>query len=183
MRDTDDQQLLAQVRSGDARAFAALYERYKARLYGFCVRLLADDSLAQDAVQETFLKLRHEAGHITEPRALRSWLYRVARNEALMLLRGRRNGNTADPDLIPDSETPQMALERKDVGEALRTALAALKTEYREVIVLRELDGLSYAEIAEITGDTESSVKSRLFKARRALAERLAPWWDERERP
>jgi RNA polymerase sigma-70 factor (ECF subfamily) len=176
----DDSQLLLLASTGDRRALALLYDRYRGVLYAFCLRILADASLAEDAVQETFLKLRSQGAGISNPGALRSWLYRVARNEALGMIRSRRNGTAVDPDAVWDAETPHSSLERKDEGAVVRSALAGLRQEYREVIILREYDGLSYAEIAAVTGDTESSVKSRLFKARKAIAERLAPWWKER---
>jgi RNA polymerase sigma-70 factor (ECF subfamily) len=182
VHDDDDPRLLRLLRTGDTSAFARLYERYRGLLYAYCVRILIDPSLAEDAVQETFLKLRSHAGGITDPGVLRSWLYRVARNEALGMVRQRRNGRTVDPESAWDNETPESALDRKDAAGMVQSVLSALKEEYRDVIVLREFEGLTYAEIAAVTGDSESSVKSRLFKARKALAKKLAPWWKERDR-
>lgn len=182
MHDDDDRQLLQRLRDGDTRALAHLYERYRRRLYGYCARLLADPSQAEDAVQETFLKLRSRGDGIAEAGALRPWLYRVARNEALGMIRRRAAGEAVDADAVWDEETPQSALERKDTADVVRAVLTGLKHEYRDVILLREFEGLSYAEIAAVTGDSEGSVKSRLFKARKAMAKKLAPWWKERNR-
>ena len=176
----DDVHLVPLASAGDRPALTLLYERYRGPLFAFCLRILTDASLAEDAVQETFLKLRSEGLGITKPGALKQWLYKVARNEALGMIRRRRNGTQVDPDSVWDEETPQSELERKDEGAVVRAIIGELKPEYREVIILREYDGLSYAEIAAVTGDSESSVKSRLFKARKALAERLAPLWKER---
>lgn len=167
---------------GNTYALALAYERYRGVLYGYCVRILDNPSLAEDAVQETFLKLRTQGNGIADGGALRPWLYRVARNEALGMIRRRRTCGTVDMDSVWDEETPQSALERKDAAEVVQSVLAALKVEYRDVIILREFEGLSYEEIAAVTGDSESSVKSRLFKARKALAKKLAPWWKERNR-
>jgi len=167
------------MHSGDRKAFAELYRRYRRALFGFCLRLLADTQSAEDAVHETFLKLNSGSEAITQPAALKSWLYTVARNEALMAIRRRRDGGNDDAGSVWDDETPLSLAEKEDVRTLVQSALAHLKMEYREVIHLREFEGLSYGEIASVTGDSESSVKSRLFKARRALAEKLAGVWNE----
>ena len=167
------------MQSGDRRAFAELYRRYRRALYAFCVRLLADTQAAEDAVHETFLKLSTGSEAIAQPSALKSWLYTVARNEALMTIRRRRDGGSSDAGSVWDDETPLSLAEKGDVRSFVQAALACLKLEYREVIFLREFEGLSYGEIASLTGDSASSVKSRLFKARKALAEKLAGVWNE----
>ena len=179
MQNTNDKELLFLMHSGDRRAFAELYRRYKRALYAFCVRLLSDAQAAEDAVHETFLKLSSGSDAIAQPAALKSWLYSVARNEALMALRRRREGGNIDAGSVWDDETPLSLAEKEDVRNLVQSALARLKLEYREVILLREFEGLSYDEIACVTGDSASSVKSRLFKARRALAEKLAGVWNE----
>jgi RNA polymerase sigma-70 factor (ECF subfamily) len=176
---TSDQELLSLMQSGDRRAFGELYRRYRRVLYSFCVRLLADTQAAEDAVHETFMKLTTGSAAIAQPAALKSWLYSVARNEALMTLRRRRSAETSDAESVWDDETPLSLAEKADVQDLVQSAVACLKVEYREVILLREFEGLSYGEIASVTGDSASAVKSRLFKARRALAEKLAGVWNE----
>lgn len=156
-----------------------LYRRYRRPLFAFCARLLGDAQGAEDAVHETFIKLSTAADGISEPRALKSWLYTVARNEALMTLRRVMKTGEDGTASVWDDETPLSLAEKRDVQTLVQSALAHLKIEYREVILLREFDGLSYAEIARVTGDSASSVKSRIFKARRALAARLADVWNE----
>jgi RNA polymerase sigma-70 factor (ECF subfamily) len=96
-----------------------------------------------------------------------------------MAIRRRRDGGNDDAGSVWDDETPLSLAEKEDVRNLVQSALARLRVEYREVIHLREFEGLSYGEIASVTGDSESSVKSRLFKARRALAEKLAGVWNE----
>ncbi len=179
VHNASDQQLLSLMHAGDRRAFAELYKRYRRALYAFCVRLLADTQAAEDAVHETFMKLSTGSEAISEPSALKSWLYTVARNEALMTLRRHRDGGNSDAGSVWDDETPLSLAEKADVRNLVQSALAHLKLEYREVILLREFEGLSYGQIAAVTGDSASSVKSRLFKARRALAEKLAGVWNE----
>ncbi len=176
---TDDQ-LLAELCGGNPDAFGELYRRYRAPLFAFCIRMVGDRSRAGDLLHDVFLRLYRSAPTIREPGALRIWLFRVARNDVLMAVRQKKEIVGEDADLVWDSETPQTILESREQGELLERALASLKTEYREVLLLREEQGLSYAEIARITGDSESSVKSRLFKARRALAALLVSRLAER---
>jgi RNA polymerase sigma-70 factor (ECF subfamily) len=114
--------------------------------------------------------------------SLRQWLFRVLRNEALMVIRRRHPSEVADEENLWVSEDPSTALEGKESEEIIQTALHLLKPEYREVILLREFEHLSYGEIARVTESSVSSVKSRLFKARRALALRVVPLFEERKR-
>jgi RNA polymerase sigma-70 factor (ECF subfamily) len=176
---TDDQ-LIADLRTGNPDAFGELYRRYRSPLFAFCARMVGDRVQAGDLLHDVFLTLYRSAATIREAGALRIWLFRVARNEALMSARQKREVASSDPDLVWDDETPETILESAEQSELLERALGSLKAEYREVLLLREEEGLSYAEIALITGDSESSVKSRLFKARRALATLLAPRLGER---
>jgi len=143
--------------------------------------MLGDRTRAGDLLHDVFLKLYRSAATIRETGALKIWLYHVARNEVLMFIRQRREVADPNPDLVWDDETPLSILEATERQSLLERALESLKAEYREVLLLREEEGLSYAEIAAITGDSESSVKSRLFKARRALADLLVPPVSERK--
>ncbi|HUI08741.1 MAG TPA: RNA polymerase sigma factor [Bacteroidota bacterium] len=168
MQQKTDQELLALMRGGSQKAFAELYRRYRSGLYAFCFRLLGNRDEAEDAVHETFARLAASGASIAEPRALKAWLYRVARNEGLM---GRRhNGATGDADSVWAEDTPQSIAERADTRSLVREAMERLRVEYREVLLLREFEGMTYDEITEVTGASPASVKSRLFRARRALA-------------
>jgi RNA polymerase sigma-70 factor (ECF subfamily) len=175
-----DEELIADLRTGNPDAFGELYRRYRSPLFAFCARMVRDQNHAGDILHDVFLTLYRSAATLREPGALRIWLFRVARNEVLMSARQKREVASPDPDLVWDAETPETILESAEQSELLERGLRSLKTEYREVLLLREEEGLSYAEIAIITGDSESSVKSRLFKARRALATLLAPRLGER---
>ncbi len=176
-----DEALLDRLRAGDRSALGEIYERYKSRLYGYCFRLLRDSADAQDAVQETFVKLSLGIGLLSQDAAFRTWIYRVARNESLMILRKRQRLSTTDPDTLFDERTPQDDVERHDAVTAVHGALARLGLEYREALVLREFDGMSYAEIATLTDSSLEAVKARIFRARRALARELEDVFPRKE--
>ena len=176
MHSATDEQLVERVQEGEWAAFAEIYRRYRSPLYSFCLRLSGRKETAEDALQETFAKLALRAAEIRSRGALRGWLYQVARNEILMTFRARRRTTELPEDAdgeVCDAETPLTLLEAKDGIAHMERSLARLKVEYREVIIMREMEELSYAEIAAVTQSTEAAVKSRLFKARKALAQRL----------
>ncbi len=176
---TDDK-LLAELCTGNADAFGELYRRYRIPLYAFCIRMARDQDRAGDLLHDVFLTLYRSAATIREPGALKIWLFRVARNQVLMSTRAAVEIHNSEFECAGDGETPETLLESAERSEILRHALSSLKAEYREVLLLREEEGMSYADIARVTGDSESSVKSRLFKARRALAAMLSPRLGER---
>ncbi|HCA81601.1 MAG TPA: hypothetical protein DEP53_17875 [Bacteroidetes bacterium] len=174
-----DEQLVMELRNGSADAFEELYHRYKRHIFTFCLKLTGDRSLAEDATHDTFLKMYHNISALIDPRILRSWLYSIARNGVYrQLQRNQRNGSL-DEESVWTEETPLMLAERREIKDIMTTCLDALKAEYKEVLFLREYEQHSYEEIAVITGDSVSSVKSRLFKARKALAEKLKPFFKE----
>ena len=173
MLPSSDAELIEQMRANNRQAFGALYERYKTSIFRYCLRMLGDESSAEDAAHDTFLKMFTHAGTLQSPQALQGWLLRTARNEVMMMFRRqKRTEPYAEEDLWTD-QTPLDLTVSAETGEIVQLLLRQLKPAYREVLVLREYDRLSYGEIASITGDTESSVKSRLFKARKALADKL----------
>lgn len=176
MDNLTDQQLLERLGAGDSGALTHLYKRYADRIFKYCQRLLGDGEAAGDAVQNTFLKLQKGTNGLAQPASFQSWLFRIARNEALMLIRHQHATTEIQDDDVWDEETPLEKLMTMETTQIVQTALAALKIEYREVLMLREYEQLSYTEIASITGATESSVRSRLSKARKALAVKLEPF-------
>jgi RNA polymerase sigma-70 factor (ECF subfamily) len=180
VHEESDEITLERFRRGERNAFDALYVRYRGRLYAYCFRLLQRSDDAEDAVHETFVKLHSGIGSLKHDGAFRTWLYRVARNESFMMIRRIHGRTTVNPDDLWDDTTPLQTLVEKDQTELVRHALGMLKVDYRDVLILREYDGLSYAEIAEVTETTVDSVKARIFKARRALADKLARCFDER---
>ncbi len=167
--------LLEQLRGGSQPAFAQLYTRYRERVLKYCIRLLKDMQSAEDAMQNVFVKLQSERNSIRNGLSLQSWVFTVARNEAFGELR-RRKGDVLDEEIVWEGLLPDEELSGKNRREIVEAALNALYPSFREVIILREYEQLSYDEIAQVTSTTVSSVKSRLFKARKALIEKLKPY-------
>jgi len=176
-----DRELLGLVRAGNQKACTDLHDKYRRRLLAYCYRLLQDRVVAEDVVQVSFQKAFESLGSLDNPDLFFYWLFSIARNEVYGHIRKvRRNGtphSIEEEEDIWTEETPHEQLVRKETTEIVELFLNQLKVEYREVLVLRQYDKLSYAEIAAITGDTVSSVESRLFKARKALAKKLAPYF------
>jgi RNA polymerase sigma-70 factor, ECF subfamily len=175
---TSDLELIQGLQRGSNEAFAKVYEQYAEGVYAYCAKILADRQRAKDVVQETFLKIRQSTGQIQQGESFKSWIFRIARNECLMEIRKHRRNGQLDVNSVWQEETPHdryVDLERAEIVDGL---LESLKHEYREVLVLRAYEDLSYAEIAAVTGDTESSVKSRIFKARKAMSEKLKEYYE-----
>jgi len=172
-----DEELAEALRRGDEQAFASLYDRYRRPLFVFGVRMLGSAEAARDLVQDTFLGIWERRGALERPRSFRGWLFTVGRNRCLTLLRQRRTRARLDTvaHAPPAAEAPVSCLEAEEESRRIRQAVAELPDGQREVLVLREYQELSYREIAEITGASESAVKARLFRARQALAVRLSP--------
>jgi RNA polymerase sigma-70 factor, ECF subfamily len=178
-----DRELLSQIRAGSHKAFTDLHNKYRRRLLAYCYRLLQDPVAAEDVVQVSFQKAYESLSTLDKPELFFYWLFGIARNEVYGHIRKSRRNGTPHPieeeDDLWTEDTPHEQLVRKETTEIVELFLNRLKVEYREVLVLRQYDKLSYAEIAAITGDTVSSVESRLFKARKALAKKLAPYFDK----
>jgi RNA polymerase sigma-70 factor, ECF subfamily len=164
--------------AGDRQAFIVLYNRYKKAIYGFCWRMLGDSDAARDGVQETFLRAFAKREQLRDPRCFKTWLYSIAHHYCLTskrhpLPRWEQLRHSHPEPVMPEAETDVLG------ADLLTAALQRLKADYREVVVLREYDGLTYQEIAQVTGTTISAVKSKLFKARRQLLEILGPQLQE----
>jgi len=170
-------ELIRLLSQGEKQAFAELYERHKLAIYRYCLRMLIDSGAAEDATQDTFIKMFQNISSLQKTDAFLPWLFRIARNEVLMYLRRNKRNGTHSDETVWDEKTPHVIAVSTETTELVQKTLQNLKSEYREVIVLREYEQLSYRQIAEITGDTESSVKSRLFKARQAIAKKLKTYY------
>ncbi len=177
-----DAELLAGLLRGDRHLLGQIYARYKVPLYRFCLRMLRDEARAEDAVHDTFVKLARQHAGIARPDALRSWLFRVARNEVFMSMRRASPLPLDAAGDIMDPSTPQEALEQAEGSALVHALLDALRPEYREVLLLKEFEEMRYTEIAMVTGSTESAVRSRLFKARQALLGKGTDLLKERRR-
>ena len=141
--------------------------------------MLRDPAAAQDAAQETFLKMISKIHSVQQGTTLKSWLFSVARNEVLMVL--RRNKIVPMESLNEEIEaydpsTPLSLSIDSELKEKIMLAVAQLKPAYREAYLLRETEGMSYEEIASATGTTVSAVKTKLFKSRTALHAMLKPY-------
>ena len=174
-----DNTLIEAFQRGDEFAFAALYNRYKGPVYAFCAKMLLDRAVAQDVMQETFVRVYEHRQRLLKAGSFKSWLFTIARNQCLNTLR-RSNRHTAFDEtasnmVAADNETPFGRLMKAEQVELVNRFLNELSPEYREVLVLREYQNLSYDEIAAVTRNTVSSVKSRLFKARRKLGSSSSP--------
>jgi RNA polymerase sigma-70 factor (ECF subfamily) len=175
---------VALARQGDHDAFRVLVERYQGRAYRLALRVLRDETLAQDAVQEAFLKLYRSIRNFEGRSSFYTWLYRLVLNVCLDMRRRDRSdrqvewtdardlevGDASDaPTVGAVAPGPGLALERAELRKRLGEAIDTLPEEARTTLLLREVDGLSYAEIAEVLGIPKGTVMSRLHYARRRL--------------
>jgi RNA polymerase sigma-70 factor (ECF subfamily) len=181
---TLDAELLRQVRTGTAPAFAELYRRHQGPLYRFALLRCGSPDTAADVVQETFMGLLTERFRFDPLRGqLQHFLFGVARNLILKLEEPRqRQAALPDPgedddtelELADESAGPLARLLENEAAEEVRRALALLPTHYRDVVILYEMHDLAYAQIADICQVDIGTVRSRLSRARTALATRLA---------
>lgn len=175
--DTPDLELYARLALDDATARAALsvvYRRYSQRVYTYCRKILGDNQTAEDLLQETFIKLFEtgQAGRSLEN--FPAYLMMIARNNCLShRARSRRQYVEVEDFHLVYHDVPY---EQKELLQLIQTALELLPDDYREAFVLREYNGLSYMEIAEIIGESINVVKVRIFRAKKKLREILAPY-------
>jgi RNA polymerase sigma-70 factor (ECF subfamily) len=170
---------VAQALRGDQRAFMNLVDAYKTPVYNLCYRMLGDAVEAEDAAQETFVRVYTHLKAYDPQQKLSSWILSVASHHCIDRLRRRHIGWMSLDDLGQTRwlagealRAEETVIERESCAE-VQDMLQALPADYRLVIVLRYWQDLSYAEIARVVGSTESAIKSRLHRARRMLAERL----------
>ena len=158
--------------AGDDLAFVSIYNHHKIGIYSFCLKMLMDRDAALDVMQDTFMRVYENRDRLLNTAAFKSWLYTIARNQCLNRLRYRNREIPIDESMTlhADGETPIGRMEKNERIEFVNRVLSTLSPSYREVIILREYQNLSYEEIAAVTRSTISAVKSRLFKARRKLA-------------
>jgi len=175
MKDVEDHDLVKRCQRGDRNAFDELVHRYQDRIFNYIVRTLGCREDALELTQDTFVKVFRSLQSYRPDASFRSWIFRIAGNTALDLLRRRRTigfismndcMEPADPGLDPESHL--LLWER---NRQLLTALHRLKPDYRQIIILREYEGMSYDELGVALGLREGTVKSRLARARIALAE------------
>jgi RNA polymerase sigma-70 factor (ECF subfamily) len=177
----DEAPLLARLRAGDGRAFEELVIGYQHRVFGVALRMLGNRAEAEEIAQETFLRAHRALGEFRGEARLGTWLYGIASRLCLNRLASgpRRHERTDDLALAqaPAADTDAAgALERGELEAALHEAVAALPEDRRIVVVLRDLEGLSYDEIAEVLGLPLNTVRTRLHRARLDLKAKLERW-------
>jgi RNA polymerase sigma-70 factor (ECF subfamily) len=192
MSDRDiDQQLVERVQRGDKAAFDLLVVKYQRKIFRLLSRLIRDTAEIEDVAQEAFVKAYRALPNFRGDSAFYTWLYRIAINTAknYLVSQGRRAPTSTqadvedaetfdDGDHLRDLNTPDSMLVTKQVAEAVNRAIDTLPEDLRTAIVLRELEGLSYEEIAESMQCPIGTVRSRIFRAREAIALELRPILD-----
>lgn len=198
MTDADaDALLVERAKRGDVRAFEMLVVKYQRRIERLVARMVRDDGLVQDIAQETFIRAYRALPQFRGESAFYTWLYRIAVNTAKKaLVELRRDplvteGSLASSDdgdetsrvenELSDGATPDALLASREIAAAVNAAIEALSEDLRQAITLREIEGLSYEEIADVMNCPIGTVRSRIFRAREAIATRLRPLLDTRE--
>lgn len=183
-----DQELVERAQKGDKRAFELLVTKYQRKLARLLSRMVRDPAEIEDITQESFIKAYRALPQFRGESAFYTWLYRIAVNTAknYLVARGRRAPTTTefsseeaegfeDAELLRDIATPDAELQTKQIAAAVNKAVEALPEELRTAITLREIEGLSYEEIAQMMDCPIGTVRSRIFRAREAIAEKIRP--------
>ncbi len=194
VRERSDETLAEEARNGSQEAFRELVERFERPVFGLIVRIVRRAEEAEDLAQETFLKAHRALARFDPSRKFSSWLFKIAHNTALDALRRAgettlsldappRDGDEApEPPADPSAEDPFARAAGRDLGRALEAAIHRLRPEYREVLLLRFVEELSYEEIAEVTSAPLGTVKIHIYRARRDLARAMSELgWDPAE--
>jgi RNA polymerase sigma-70 factor (ECF subfamily) len=192
---TDSDLLLVQrAQAGEMRAFELLVLKHQRRVERLVARMLRDPGLVEDVAQETFIRAYKALGQFRGESAFYTWLYRIAVNTArkqiadlrrdpvqsMSALETRDEDETSASELslilqMPDTETPEAVLASKEIAQAVNQAMEALPAELCQAITLREIEGLSYDEIARALDCPVGTVRSRIFRAREAISARIKP--------
>jgi len=186
-----DQTLVERAQGGDKKAFEILFAKYQRKLVRLLSRFIRDSAEVEDVAQEAFIKAYRALPSFRGDSAFYTWLYRIGINTAknYLVAQGRRAPTSTDfdadeaegfedADQLRDINTPESLLQSKQIGETVNSAMEALPEELRTAIFLRELEGLSYDEIAERMNCPIGTVRSRIFRARESVAAKLRPLLD-----
>lgn len=178
MKHLSDQELMRIVQAGDLSPASEIYDRYSGRIYNFALRFLKNSEAAEDATQEVFVKMIRHANQFQGDAKLSTWLFSITANWCRDFLRKADNKSKESDDVLvtlpaPAEQAPDRHLEQRENEERIQRALKALTPEQREAILLSRYQGLSYAEIAQISGCSEGAVKTRVFRAMETLKKAL----------
>lgn len=177
--------IIQRVQTGDVNAFELLVREYEKNVYNLALRMVKNPDDASDMTQEAFIKAYNSLSSFRGDSKFSVWLYRIVSNVCLDYLRSvsrhpavslsveNDEGEETELDIPDDSRSPEELLERKLTRESVRRGLEALPEDYRQILLLREIQGLSYDEISEILSLELGTVKSRIFRARKKLCEFL----------
>jgi RNA polymerase sigma-70 factor, ECF subfamily len=170
-----DPEVVARVLGGDREAFGLVIRRYETGLLRFATRMLGSRDAAADAVAESLVRAYRHLASCRDPSRLRTWLYRIVANRCKSFLARRPSGDVPLEDAPPlaDATDNEAALERKEQLALVTRALNGLSPEKREAFVLKHVEGLSYQEMAAVTGERIPTLKMRVHRAREALLEAL----------
>lgn len=175
--DRSDEKLLSAARSGDRDALEGLLLKYQPQVYRFGMKMCGDPEDAKDVVQDTLLAMARTVGDFRGASSISTWLYSIARS---FCIKKRRRGKSVaaealPPDVAHPGRGPEEDVDKRRVETVLADTIAALAPMYREVLVLRDIEGLTAPEVAEVLGISIEAVKSRLHRARLAVRDSLAP--------
>lgn len=179
-----DQQLVQRAQRGDLRAFDLLVLKYQGRIAALVSRYVSDAGEVEDVTQEAFIKAYRALGKFRGDSAFYTWLYRIAANAAKnhLVAKGRRPGADAtiedaegfdEGGLLSESASPEALAMGGELADVVESALNALPDELKAALMLREFDGLSYDDIADVLGCPVGTVRSRIFRAREAIDQRV----------
>ena len=179
-----DQQLVQRAQRGDLQAFDLLVLKYQGRIAALISRYVSDAGEVEDVTQEAFIKAYRALGKFRGDSAFYTWLYRIAANAAKnhLVAKGRRPGADAtiedaegvdEGGLLSESASPEALAMGGELAEVVESALNALPDELKAALMLREFDGLSYDDIADVLGCPVGTVRSRIFRAREAIDQRV----------
>ena len=182
MEPRTDADLMTRVREGDPSAFAGIVDRHKDALVNYLTHLCGDRDRAEEFAQESFLRLYQHAARYDERERLAPYLYRIATNLVRSDFRRLRRWRLLLPWIKPEESSPADAPHRRlfenEVQQKVREALDSLPVAYRAPLVLREIEGWTYQEIAAALGCRDGTVKSRISRGRMRLRDLLAPYWN-----
>jgi len=176
MQTTSDEVLIGRIAAGDRVAMQVLFARHHVRVYRFVLRLVRNETVAEDTISEVFLEVWRNAGRFEARSTVSTWLLAIARFKALSALRKRQEEELDEETaaaIEDQADNPEVTLQKKDKSEALRECLSKLSAEHREIIDLVYYHEKSVEEAAEIVGIPEATVKTRMFYARKKLSELL----------